>query len=450
MSGVDAMADGDHAALRRIAGFYPTPATVVEMMLARLAPLERSHHVLEPSAGRGDIADRLRAHVDRVTLVEPHPLLAGLLAGKGYTPFTGCFEAYDPPQSFDRIAMNPPFAGGRDMDHVRRAFGMLAPGGMLVALMNDGTAPGDGTDEQRAAFADWLRDDRAIADVSIEPLDPALLLTAENLRPSRVPVKLVTLRKRAAHAPPTADYDRDLRLLKRSFDGGGEGSFYFRALQQVAGRRHLDWLDIGIGRDGGALQPFVAACRARGQTLAITGVDPDAEPGEREEAGVRWRLVRGTFQEWRDDGQYDVINADQALYYLGDPRAAIARMLGLLRPGGLFIATCWSREDALHRLRTRLFSASADDLVGEDLVALVRRTPGFARVETAAFETGVRLRAWREDSRFLEPALRVIARRPLDPATDPKPEDLVASLSEFPDSAQRINIALYAIRSGTP
>lgn len=243
------------------------------------------------------------------------------------------------------------------------------------------------------------------------------------------------------------DYDGDLRFLKRSFSGGGEGQFYFHVLKRLAARRHLDWLDIGIGRNGVALGPFVAACRERGQTLAITGVDPDAEPGEHGEEGVHWRLLRETFQEWCDDGQYDVINADQTLYYLGDPLATIARVLGLLRPGGLFIATCWSREDTLHRLRSRLFSNSAGDLVGEDLLALVRQMPGFTSVETASFETSVQLRAWREDFRFLEPALRVIARRPLDVAADPRPEALLAVLHEFSDVEKRINIALCAARA---
>ena len=36
-----APSEADLAALRRISGFYPTPATVIEMMLARLAPLGR-------------------------------------------------------------------------------------------------------------------------------------------------------------------------------------------------------------------------------------------------------------------------------------------------------------------------------------------------------------------------------------------------------------------------
>ena len=242
------------------------------------------------------------------------------------------------------------------------------------------------------------------------------------------------------------DYDGDLRLLKRSFSGGGEGPFYFRMLELLAARHHLDWLDIGIGRDGAALQPFIAACRARGQTLSITGIDPDAEPAHREEDGVRWRLVRSTFQTWTDEGLYDVINADQSLYYLGDLRTAIRRMSTLLRPGGVFIATCWSCQDTLRQLHMRLLPGADGEVTGEYLTALLRELPDLSVVETAEFKTGVRLRTWLEDTRYLEPALRVIARRPLDPTVDPAPEVLRSLLEEFPDVAQRVNVAVCAIR----
>ncbi len=101
----------------------------------------------------------------------------------------------------------------------------------------------------------------------------------------------------------------------------------------------------------------------------------------------------------------------------------------------------------MHRLRTRLFPYAGDDLVGEDMLALVRQTPGFTRVETASFETRVRLRAWRDDPGFLDAALRVIARRPLDPSTDPQPEALLAVLDDFSDEEKRINVALCATRA---
>ena len=34
--------------------------------------------------------------------------------------------------------MNPPFTHGADIQHVQHAFGMLAPGGRLVAVVADG------------------------------------------------------------------------------------------------------------------------------------------------------------------------------------------------------------------------------------------------------------------------------------------------------------------------
>lgn len=243
------------------------------------------------------------------------------------------------------------------------------------------------------------------------------------------------------------DYENDLRVLKGSFEGGGEGAFYQRALALLASRDHLDWLDIGIGRDGSSLHAFVAACRERGQSIAITGIDPDASPVSNKEKGVSWHLIRSSFQDWSDSGQFDIINADQSLYYVGDISSTLKRVLKLLRPGGIFIASCWSRQDALRLLRKKLFPASDETLAGEELVELVRAEPGFSIVETDEFRTSVRLHAWREDARYLGPALRVIARRSLSPEIDPGPSSLRALLEDLPDVAQRINVALYAVRA---
>lgn len=39
---------------------------------------------------------------------------------------------------FDRIVMNPPFAHGADIDHIKHAYRMLKPGGRLVAICANG------------------------------------------------------------------------------------------------------------------------------------------------------------------------------------------------------------------------------------------------------------------------------------------------------------------------
>jgi hypothetical protein len=186
--------------LRTISGFYPTPASVVDMMLERIWPIQPDHRVLEPSAGRGDIADRVVPLSKEVVLVEPNPVLAAILREKGYEPIERPFEEYAPAGGFDRIAMNPPFAQGRDITHVRRAFELLNPGGILVALMNDGDAPGDSSPEQRKAFGAWLINTHEIASLSLKRLEPELFLSSENFRASLVRMKLVRLSKQRAFA----------------------------------------------------------------------------------------------------------------------------------------------------------------------------------------------------------------------------------------------------------
>lgn len=186
---------GPAVQLNAISGFYPTAPTIVDMMLGQLGPLEAHHVALEPSAGRGDIAERLSPLVGKLVCIEPNAILAELLRGKGLSTVESRFEDYTSPHGFDRIAMNPPFAAGLDIVHVQRAFDLLKPGGVLVALMNDGDGPGDGSREQQATFGGWLVRTRVIAEASLERLDQHLLLSAENFRPSHVPVKLVRLRK---------------------------------------------------------------------------------------------------------------------------------------------------------------------------------------------------------------------------------------------------------------
>lgn len=184
--------------LTQIRGFYPTPPTLVARMLERAGPWTGQERALEPSAGRGDIADRLKERARKVIVVEPHPMLAALLRSKGHDPRVCSFEQFEPDEAFDKILMNPPFAQGLDMLHVRRAFSMLAPNGTLVALMNAGDSEYDGTPQQRASFAVWLLDEPRIEQMQLERIDPELLLSPENLRKSHVPIRMLMLRKRGA------------------------------------------------------------------------------------------------------------------------------------------------------------------------------------------------------------------------------------------------------------
>src|SRR4029079_16220661 len=127
------------------------------------AALEPGHRVLEPSAGTGRLIDS--AALTRwewsgeLVAVEVNEALASGLRAK-YRPEHAAIHRMDfltcngNLGTFDRIVMNPPFADGQDIDHVRHAFGFLNRGGRLVAIMSEG--PFFRSDRKAEDFRAWL------------------------------------------------------------------------------------------------------------------------------------------------------------------------------------------------------------------------------------------------------------------------------------------------------
>ena len=143
-------------ALSTIPGYFPTPAPVVSAMLDR-AQLEPGLTVLEPSAGSGSIADAIKEDCPTVQLYcfELNRRLAELLNLKGHRVDGDDFLMDDQiARIFDRIIMNPPFEKQADIDHVRKAFSVLKPHGILVSVM----APGFEFQQNRKSieFREWL------------------------------------------------------------------------------------------------------------------------------------------------------------------------------------------------------------------------------------------------------------------------------------------------------
>ena len=126
------------------ASFYPTPPEVAEKMLAKVGKLyERS--ILEPSAGKGDLADaavgKLECYYhtrcrELVHCIEIEPELQAAIRGKGY-PLVGTdFLTFWPDEKYDLILMNPPFANGDA--HLLHAWEILDHGD-IVCLLNEQT-----------------------------------------------------------------------------------------------------------------------------------------------------------------------------------------------------------------------------------------------------------------------------------------------------------------------
>jgi Methyltransferase small domain len=148
----------------RIPGFFETPEPLVNPLLD-LVDLQAGQRVLEPSAGSGSIAEKLRNKCNDLSVIELNYTLRELLELKGFKVVAQDFLEHH--ECYDRIVMNPPFEKLQDIDHVRHAYNSLNTGGRLVSVMSESVFFRRETKAEN--FRAWLED--VAAHVELNPPD---------------------------------------------------------------------------------------------------------------------------------------------------------------------------------------------------------------------------------------------------------------------------------------
>lgn len=125
--------------------FYPTPRNLINKMLEGI-DFRTIQSVLEPSAGKGDIVDRVIENFQAskgyytkennwdIDCIEIDQNLRHILTGKGHRVVHDDFLTYNTYKKYDLIVMNPPFIDGDK--HLLQAFEMQKSGGQIVCLLN--------------------------------------------------------------------------------------------------------------------------------------------------------------------------------------------------------------------------------------------------------------------------------------------------------------------------
>lgn len=144
----DALGKGHAVNEAKALNFFPTPPELARRMV-EVADIRRQCHVLEPSAGTGNLIIPIEDPVKRLVTVEVNEDHAGTLVPlvierslgyRGGDVRTSDFLTETPGLlgTFNRILMNPPFERGADIRHINHALTFLQDGGRLVAICGGG------------------------------------------------------------------------------------------------------------------------------------------------------------------------------------------------------------------------------------------------------------------------------------------------------------------------
>lgn len=153
--------------VKKTVEFFETPTDLAHQLveMAAIGPMMK---ILEPSAGRGAIADAIREACPDCPLevVEVETSNRKVLKEKGHRLVGKDFLKFRKKGGYDRIVMNPPFSRQQDIAHVTKAFGLLAPGGRLVSVMSAGVKFRQ--DKKALAFRELVDDHGVVEDLPPE------------------------------------------------------------------------------------------------------------------------------------------------------------------------------------------------------------------------------------------------------------------------------------------
>lgn len=139
-----------HASSRRAQEtFYPTPQELADKLLSGV-DFRFVQSVLEPSAGKGDLAmavvnrivrdrywhtpEKDRVKVCDIDCIEIDPTLRQTLEGQGFRVVHDDFLTFETQKRYHLILMNPPFDQGAE--HLLKALELSERGGMVRCLLN--------------------------------------------------------------------------------------------------------------------------------------------------------------------------------------------------------------------------------------------------------------------------------------------------------------------------
>ena len=234
------------ADLRRLpsfdnSGFYPTPSKLAGEMLS-CVDWNGVFSILEPSAGKGDLADAVSRFVTShrnsrrisfnendtyIDCIERDSDLAALLRGKGLHVVHDDFLTFRSFKQYDLCIMNPPFDNGDE--HLLKALSIMERGGQIVCLLNAETIRNPYTNRRKVLVQNLHEHNARIEFIenafrhAQRPTDVEIALVYVNIPKKEVPSDILSsLRRAHEKSAPSSEEATDLASadwLQNMIDG---------------------------------------------------------------------------------------------------------------------------------------------------------------------------------------------------------------------------------------
>lgn len=234
------------ADLRRLpsfdsSGFYPTPSKLAGKMLS-CVDWKGVFSILEPSAGKGDLADAVTAFVRSyrngrrisfnendtyIDCIERDSDLAALLRGKGLHVVHDDFLTFRSFKQYDLCIMNPPFDSGDE--HLLHALSLMERGGQIVCLLNAETIRNPYTNRRKILLQQLHEHNARIEFIenafrhAQRPTDVEIALVYVNIPKKEIPSDILSsLRRAHEKSTPSSEQATDLASadwLQNMIDG---------------------------------------------------------------------------------------------------------------------------------------------------------------------------------------------------------------------------------------
>ena len=241
-----AAASSRAADLRRLpsfdnSGFYPTPSKLAGKMLS-CVDWKNVFAILEPSAGKGDLADAVSAFARNyrnsrrisfsendtyIDCIERDSDLAALLRGKGLHVVHDDFLTFCSFKQYDLCIMNPPFDNGDE--HLLHALSIMERGGQIVCLLNAETIRNPYTNRRKILLQQLHEHNARIEFIenafrhAQRPTDVEIALVYVNIPKKEVPSDILSsLRRAHEKSAPSSEQATDLASadwLQNMIDG---------------------------------------------------------------------------------------------------------------------------------------------------------------------------------------------------------------------------------------